>query len=655
MVLPMFEGKCSLIASGVLVLLACGRQERGEPVATTSPPPPVVQPDPGCTQCNGTWSHPFMLSRVYAQLAYDSARERVVMFGGTSGFGFGPGGALHETWEWDGTTWSQLQPEHEATGAAYGTMAYDAAHRQLLQFGGASDSASLPNNETWLWSGADWSRLQPQHSPPPRVSAWMLFDAKRQTLVLAGGYARDGDGQTTRLMDTWEWNGTDWLERQPEHHPDGQGLSAVYDARRGRVIWLVLTSGLEVWSYDGSDWTLEGRDDSWPSVIDDAQTLIYDPWLERPVLVTMPGYHASAGWDGSRWSLIPAPDSSPLGRGVAVVNDEARHQLVAFGGNEWDSERNATYTYDGTQWHLVGPSRPTISPYAVVVFDEARARTLLTDYESFYPDRLAIWSWEGESWQRVNYRQPLPARAYEGISYDPMRDEVVVFGGEGLGDAETVAETWVFDGLDWLQVGTDHRPAAREDARMVYDRARQVTLLYGGETVNPLDHIDDDTILDDLWQWDGLSWVEQKSAVMPPPRIWAAFGYDAAREQAVLVGGYGRLDDGSVGLRSDTWTWDGVAWTERSPAHVPEARENAGLVFDPVRKRLMLIGGLCADTCQGWEWNGEDWSPFDQPPLAPGVDFRWTFDVARRQAVGVPAASLHLSQDVWLYTPDGGR
>src|SRR6185436_20596703 len=64
-------------------------------------------------------------------MAYDSARRRVVVFGGRSA------GESGETYEFDGTTWHWLSPlvsPRSRTGAA---MAYDAARSRIVMFGGS--------------------------------------------------------------------------------------------------------------------------------------------------------------------------------------------------------------------------------------------------------------------------------------------------------------------------------------------------------------------------------------------------------------------------------------------------------------------------------------------------------------------------------------
>jgi hypothetical protein len=43
--------------------------------------------------------------------------------------------------------------------------------------------------------------------------------------------------------------------------------------------------------------------------------------------------------------------------------------------------------------------------------------------------------------------------------------------------------------------------------------------------------------------------------VSPSERDGMGMVYDAARQETVMFGGYG------PGLKGDTWTWDGSTWT----------------------------------------------------------------------------------------------
>src|SRR6185503_7686360 len=56
-------------------------------------------------------------------LAYDSARHRVVLFGGTDS----KSRALNDTWEWDGTRWIRGFPQTPPPARSRHALAYDAA------------------------------------------------------------------------------------------------------------------------------------------------------------------------------------------------------------------------------------------------------------------------------------------------------------------------------------------------------------------------------------------------------------------------------------------------------------------------------------------------------------------------------------------------
>jgi hypothetical protein len=62
-------------------------------------------------------------------MAFDWARERVVLFGG-----IGPGGFVSDTWEWDGTDWIQRFPAISPPATEQLAMTYDLARGRLVLF-----------------------------------------------------------------------------------------------------------------------------------------------------------------------------------------------------------------------------------------------------------------------------------------------------------------------------------------------------------------------------------------------------------------------------------------------------------------------------------------------------------------------------------------
>src|SRR5256885_17094069 len=65
------------------------------------------------------------------------------------------------------------------------------------------------------------------------------------------------------------------------------------------------------------------------------------------------------------------------------------------------------------------------------------------------------------------------------MAYDESLQRTVLFG--GFDGANTLSDTWEWDGITWQQAGAG--PAPRDHVNMTYDRARQALVLYGaGET-----------------------------------------------------------------------------------------------------------------------------------------------------------------------------
>jgi len=65
---------------------------------------------------------------------------------------------------------------------------------------------------------------------------------------------------------------------------------------------------------------------------------------------------------------------------------------------------------------------------------------------------------------------------------------------------------------------------------------------------------------------------------------------------------------------SDTWQWDGRAWTliELGPA-TPPPPVVGGMAYDPDGKKVLRQGGVTApddtfDVDATWEWNGQTWT-----------------------------------------------
>jgi hypothetical protein len=139
-------------------------------------------------------------------------------------------------------------------------------------------------------------------------------------------------------------------------------------------------------------------------------------------------------------------------------------------------------------------------------------------------------------------------------------------------------------------------------AAMTFDAKRGKVVLVGG-------YDQASTVATTTWTWDGTAWTEEPTATTPSPRLNPAVVYDRARERVLLFGG-SSLTGGGVTL-DDTWVWDGTAWTELQPTTVPSGRAEASLAWEPSRARLVLAAGVSIDGnytfADAYEWDGTDW------------------------------------------------
>jgi hypothetical protein len=100
---------------------------------------PTVGTDPGIRQNHA--------------LAFDSARNKVVLFGGYGGSALG---YYSDTWGWDGESWSLLAASGAGPGArASFSMAFDAGRGKLVLFGGNSAGGTLGRHVGVEWNGVD--------------------------------------------------------------------------------------------------------------------------------------------------------------------------------------------------------------------------------------------------------------------------------------------------------------------------------------------------------------------------------------------------------------------------------------------------------------------------------------------------------------------
>jgi len=209
---------------------------------------------PTWTQLAPTGTTPAGRSRHGA--IYDPARDRMVIFGGSSlvfpYFG-------NDVWELSlsgAPAWSPLAPAGAPpAGRRETAVVLDAERDRMIVFGGISDTTCT--NDVWalgLAGGTAWDSVEVAAGPAPRRAHTAVVDPGRDRLLVFGGYAGAGSG-TLVSNDLWSLSlsgSPEWSQLQPAGstpEPDAEH-SAIYDAVFDRMIQCGGVRGLNgTWIY----------------------------------------------------------------------------------------------------------------------------------------------------------------------------------------------------------------------------------------------------------------------------------------------------------------------------------------------------------------------------------------------------------------------
>ncbi|MCE7993957.1 MAG: hypothetical protein HEP71_18355 [Roseivirga sp.] len=138
-----------------------------------------------------------------AALSFDPSLKTLVLFGGsTSDKSYGP--ATGETWTWNGQQWSKMEMVQPAN-IFNSAMAYQLPEQRLLRFGGWNGKART--DETWYFENNSWTQLQTSHQPTARNHSQMIYDSENQQLLLFGGH----NGKLV-FGDLWIFKENEWKQ-----------------------------------------------------------------------------------------------------------------------------------------------------------------------------------------------------------------------------------------------------------------------------------------------------------------------------------------------------------------------------------------------------------------------------------------------------------
>lgn len=275
-------------------------------------------------------------------------------------------------------------------------------------------------NETWIFTGTDWTNLSAgpiNPSPVPlRSNACMAYDG--YNVMMFGG--QGGSSTSGVLNDTWTWgsSGQTWTQQSPATVPFARyGAEAAYLATVGGGGGTVMFGGTN---------------------------LLYQ-LLETWV------------WDGGlkTWTQISVPNGTGPAARTGHVMASSPTLVLLFGGQGTNSQFNDTWTFNGSTWAKLSPATsPSVRSNAVMAYDTAGSRWVLFGGENEYNYLPETWTFDGTTWTQLavtNGAGP-SGRIGAQMAYDSQSGYVTLFGGISATSNYPSNETWQLQSNTWVQL-----------------------------------------------------------------------------------------------------------------------------------------------------------------------------------------------------------
>lgn len=450
---------------------------------------------------------------------YDSKRGRVVTFGGSRDSGTVDSDAMYA---WNGLDWKLIPASPvRPTGRSFAAMAYDSVRDRVVLFGGIDRVVGqVYLGDTWEYDGTNWSQVATS-GPSARAEASLWFDTEHQRMILAGGR----NNSATVVKDAWVFQDSVWVPLDPLPAFGDYDIGGGFDGSRNLLI-----SGGEGWTLNSGWQPAFGKPPSeltglfWPLHVSGRQSqafvvgtassrtgIEYQLWTHQGNLWNRAGQLAPSTWlygaafdpslgayvmygglqsdgrasgqefqlIGNEWFPVAIVGQTPgLRSAFGMCEDVERNSVVVFGGRDGNGVRLAdTWTRSGNAWTRHVVAGPSARSSCTIAYDAVRKRVVLFGGYTGSAYLADTWEWDGQSWTQKAIAGPA-ARGSAAMCFDPIRGKLILFGGSST---SVLKDTWEYDGSAWIQIAptgpTTDRPA------LAFHPGAQAALLIGGKSV----------------------------------------------------------------------------------------------------------------------------------------------------------------------------
>jgi len=198
-----------------------------------------------------------------------------------------------------------------------------------------------------------------------------------------------------------------------------------------------------------------------------------------------------------------------------------------------------------------GVPRPDLN----IVFDQVVYHPPTDSLIYFTGGLTAAYHVQRRRWTDLRPPQSPPPVLAGSLAYDPLHDEIVLFGGGHVAEQQQDGRivgytgTWLyrFQENRWLQLALKFQPPPRMNTRLVCDTKNQQLVLFGGDAQSHY--------LADTWIFDlkTRTWHQSKAVSGPEARAGHFSVYDPETGWVIVGGGYNQKD------LTDMWAFDATS------------------------------------------------------------------------------------------------
>ena len=339
-----------------------------------------------------------------------------------------------------------------------------------------------------------------------------------------------------------------------------------------------------------------------------ASALLYVAYL-RTQAGSGPAHVPLKAQSSRLWLLYP--DASPqTWDGLALVNPSQLAARVQF----WELALNGSVISGPTEISNLLPARgkqlfvlPANSSDATSHFEiEASEPVILLALRGNLASEF-LWENTALALPEIQSQTP-PARIDYAIAYDPMRRQHIMAGGFDK-DFALLQDTWTWNGRFWSALPTSPSILPRSHHAGVWFPEGEGMLVFGGFESQTQRRNDFRLLTADGWQdFPGNPAIPKQDGELI---------YDSSRKRLMLI-----IANGS---NLEVWEFANDSWTLKPTVTNPGLRLDQGIVYDPIRQRTVMFGGLSTGNRpinETWTYDGTDWtklSPSTNPPKLLGM------------------------------------